>query len=522
MPWSPDILQRFGLGGEPMFALDFKDAPNPEVFDYRPERYILHTHGMSGGDHFAHVLENVTGPTQAVQIRSWYPSIGAIRATLSGTFHAMWIARAIPRGMLCRFKVGFAGMPYSEWADCGIYQFKGLSGARNNWVMEFGDYFSFLQSRPAIGTPADLFPDAGVEKQLASAYDPASSVGLRFGSTSDRETFTRDSGGNGLVYAAPSGSDPFYIKFSGESGSTLNVVDADVIDTTRVALSSGAKIRALGYVNGRPTDILEKLLFKTKTTATSVGTMPDDSNMMLSYDDHTVDRSDWRREAEFFKTFGDFNADFIAAQPLDNPWAAISDFFGAFGIWLVMRQGRLSFRFATDCSSTTAEELRTVGEITDVDIVGVEGQQLYHPDAREQLTTVIIRDGENTESDGKATTLPAQARFTHPVGEFIYGNSSNKADARDNLKRRILKWYTRIPMELSLTLTGWRWASLVPGDVVRVTSEYVPDLVGHFTFRDVPTIRDRVFMVTSIAPDFGNFTTSVKLAQLPDKYNPYQ
>jgi len=41
------------------------------------------------------------------------------------------------------------------------------------------------------------------------------------------------------------------------------------------------------------------------------------------------------------------------------------------------------------------------------------------------------------------------------------------------------------------------------------------------SFDTIKPITDRVFMVTSIAPDFANFTTSITLTQLPPKSNPY-
>tara|TARA_R100000654_G_scaffold2519_3_gene9327 strand:+ start:9794 stop:11362 length:1569 start_codon:yes stop_codon:yes gene_type:complete len=521
MPWTPEIIERMGMGGEPMFALDFEDAPNPDTFDYRPERYVLHTHGIGGGKHIAHSLLSVTGPTQSVQIRSWYPSIGAVRATLSGIEQAYWIARTIPRGMLCTFKVGFAGIPFDKWADVGIYQYRGMRGARNNWVMDFGDYFSYLQSRPAIGDYVDLFPDAGTDKEIAAGYTAASDTTLTFSSTADREVFTRDGAGgaSGLLYAQPSSGDPFYLKHTGGSGANLTVTASDVIDTTRVNLASGDKVRALGYVNGGLTDILEKLLFRSTS---SVGSMPDDSCLMLFYDATTVDRDDWVRQSNRLATIGGFTADFIAAAPLTNPWVAISDFFGAFGLWLVMRQGRLSFRTATDCDTGTDETLRIDAEITDLDIVSVEDQTLYHPDAREQMVQVNFPITAFGETGGKAITMPSQGIFRHPSIEHVYGGTANKTNARTHLSKRLLKWYTRIPMSITLNLLGWRWSTLVPGDIVQLKSNTIPDLIGPVTsFDTIKPITDRVFMVTSIAPDFANFTTSITLTQLPPKSNPY-
>ena len=104
----------------------------------------------------------------------------------------------------------------------------------------------------------------------------------------------------------------------------------------------------------------------------------------------------------------------------------------------------------------------------------------------------------------------------------MYGGTANKTNARTHLSKRLLKWYTRIPMSITLNLLGWRWSTLVPGDIVQLKSNTIPDLIGPVTsFDTIKPITDRVFMVTSIAPDFANFTTSITLTQLPPKSNPY-
>jgi hypothetical protein len=63
----------------------------------------------------------------------------------------------------------------------------------------------------------------------------------------------------------------------------------------------------------------------------------------------------------------------------------------------------------------------------------------------------------------------------------------------------------------------------VPGDVVTVRSDRIVDLINPVASLVSPykTIDGVNFLVTSVAPDFQNFTTSISLARLPDKANPY-
>lgn len=520
-------MARLSMGGEPMFALDFADAPNPDAFDYRPERYILHTHGISGGDHIAHALQSVSGPTQAVQLRNWQPNIGGVRARLSGADQAYWIARVIPRGMLCRLKIGFAGMEYNDWGEMGIYQFKGLSGARNNWQMEFGDFFAYIQSRYATTDYKDLFPDAGQQTELTASYATAdTSI-----TVADNSIFTMDSdsGARGLLHVQPDSGDPFYLKFSATPGSTTVTVDAsDVIGTTRSAITASGstdhQVTALGYINGDLPTILEKILFRSTS---SVGTMPADSNVGLHYDRKHVDQTDWVRQANRLAVIGGFTADFIASTPLINPWAAVSDFFDAFGMWLVMRQGAMSFRTAWDIAADSAASIYYDDEITDADIVSVENQQLYHPDAREEYQQVTFPLTAYHDTDGSTVrTMPTVAKLSHRSKDHVYDVGSattNRTNASVHLRKRLLKWYTRLPMGLSLNLLGWRWAGLVPGDVVRIHSDRIIDIMNPVASLVSPfkTISGEAFMVTSVAPDFQNFTTSIDLARLPDRPLPY-
>ena len=234
MAWSSAFRERLAIGGEPMFALDFADAPNPEMFSFRPERYILHTHGISGGPNIAHALQRVSAPTQSVQIRSWSPSIGAVRATLSGAHHAFWIARSIPRGMLCRMKVGFAGMDYGEWGDCGIFQYRGISGARSQWVMEFGDFFGYMQSRPDTLDYRDLFEDAGTTTGANGGFGLTDN----WLNVDDVTGFDYDPGQRGLLHCQPTTGEPFYMKFTqiNTVSNRLRVVKTDVMGTTRAEL----------------------------------------------------------------------------------------------------------------------------------------------------------------------------------------------------------------------------------------------------------------------------------------------
>jgi hypothetical protein len=512
MAWSSAFRERLAVGGEPMFALDFSDAPNPDMFSFRPERYVLHTHGVTSGHHIAHALLSVSAPTQSVQIRSWSPSIGAVRATLSGAHHASWIARFIPRGMLCRLKVGFAGMDYGEWGDCGIFQYKGISGARNQWVMEFGDFFGYMQSRSDTLDYLDLFEDAGTTTTTTGTF----TVGAATLNTLDSTGFDYDPGQRGLLHCRPTTGDPFYMKYTSITTShRFGLVTSDVMGTTRVNMAAGDTVTSLGYTFADIPDTWKKLLFK----AVSAGTTPDGWNLQMNMDFTTVDTSDWERQrGRLHGTYGAFNIDFVTAQPLPNAWAAISEYMAAFGSWLVVRQGRLSFRAAQNIAADSSNPIYLDGTITDVDIVSVEGQTLYHPEARDDVIQFNTTGASYGDGGSAPRSLPATHIFKHPsIGKVFDDDvaTTNENLAGIHIKDRLMPWHTRLPNQLRLNLAGWRWSELVPGDVVAVESDHVLDLQAPMSSILKKTINGTPFLVTSVSPDFANFTTSVELAALP-------
>ena len=520
MAWSSAFRERLAIGGEPMFALDFADAPNPEMFSFRPERYILHTHGISGGPNIAHALQRVSAPTQSVQIRSWSPSIGAVRATLSGAHHAFWIARSIPRGMLCRMKVGFAGMDYGEWGDCGIFQYRGISGARSQWVMEFGDFFGYMQSRPDTLDYRDLFEDAGTTTGANGGFGLTDN----WLNVDDVTGFDYDPGQRGLLHCQPTTGEPFYMKFTqiNTVSNRLRVVKTDVMGTTRAALSGGDTVTSLGYTFADIPTTWEKLLFR----ASAGGSTSDGWNLQLGKDFTTVDGDDWERQrGRLHPIVGAFNIDFVTAQPLTNPWAAVSEYMAAFGSWLVVRQGRLSFRAAQNIAADSVNPVYLDGTITDVDIVSVEGQTLYHPEARDDVIQFNTTGAAYGDGGTAPTSLPATQLFRHPsIGKVFDDDvaTTNENLAGVHIRDRLMPWYTRLPNQLRLNLAGWRWSELVPGDVVTVDSDHVIDLQTPVaSLARMRTISGIPFLVTAISPDFANFTTSVELAALPPKPNPY-
>ena len=506
-----------------MFAIDFQA---PDLFEsdiLRDRRYVLHSHeGPAGTEHISHAIQSVSGSGQRVSLRTWHSSMGGLRVSLSGANVAQLIAKAIPRGMLAELKVGFAGFTYDEFETCGLYIFKGLSGSENNWSMDFHDLFSAFQGADSVAGSAQFYKEAGTTATLN--IDWATTDAEMYSLDATLTDFLKDgsSGARGLVYAQPTTGDPFYVKFTERDMLNLEVVDANVIGTTRVNMTAGDSITLMGYVSDTVPDVAHKILFGGLTGAS---TMPTNWHMDLKYSTRNVNRPDFNRwRSKWLSTYTDFEADFITDAPLDNPFRGLESFLASFGAWLVIKEGGLSWRFIQQIVGGSSFSAKECAEyvITDQDIAQEDTYQLFHPDAPVEYFSIrhVVGPGHNEPN----STRPALFRLDRPSSDAVFNDdtaTSNKTNAHNNMKDRLGPWYHRIPDQMSLTLKGWRFAELVPGDVVRLESDYIYDMVnGPDLVFDGPSVRTHAgtqYLVTGVDVDWNSFTTSVQLSTPPNQ-----
>lgn len=507
-----------------MFAIDFQA---PDLFEsdiLRDRRYVLHSHeGPAGTEHISHAIQSVSGSGQRVSLRTWHSSMGGLRVSLSGADVAQFIGKAVPRGMLAEFKVGFAGFTYDEFETCGLYIFKGLSGSENNWSMDFHDLFSAFQGADSVAGSAQFYKEAGTTATLN--IDWATTDAEMYSLDATLTDFLKDgsSGARGLVYAQPTTGDPFYVKFTERDGVNLEVVAANVIGTTRVNMTAGDSITLMGYVSDTVPDVAHKILFGGLAGAS---TMPTNWHMDLKYSTHNVNRADFNRwRSKWISTYTDFEADFITDAPLENPFRGLESFLAAFGAWLVIKEGGLSWRFVEQIVGGSSFSAKECAEyvITDQDIAQEDTYQLFHPDAPVEYFSIrhVVGTGHD---EGPASTRPALFRLDRPSRNAVFNDdtsTSNKTNAHNNMKHRLGPWYHRIPDQMSLTLKGWRFAELVPGDVVTLESDYIYDMVNGpdlvFGASDMNrTHAGTQYLVTGVDVDWNSFTTSVQLSTPPN------
>ena len=521
--WHTRFKERLALGGEPVFVLDFQ---SPDLFgsDYLSEfRYTLYSHSAPDvRGHIPDAIRRVSGAGQRVNVRSWTSSMGGIRVELASTDVAQFVAMTIPRGSVAELRIGFEGFTLDQYETCGVYSFRGLSGSRNNWTMDLVDAFTLMQTPDKVALSAQFYKEAGATtKEVTGSTWHVGDATLEVSGATTTD-FPRDtsSGARGLLYCQPvhDGNDPFYLKFTGLTGNDFDIANSNVIGTTRANLHATDPVTIIGYVHDSPPDVAQMLLFGGLAGAS---TMPTNWHMNLNYSSHLVNRSDfnsWRSRWLAFYT--DFNGDFIVSEPIENAYRALEEYLSAFGSWLVFKEGGLSWRFVQDMERADIAEY----VITDADIVSEDGYQLHNQDAPVEFFQVRYPSATNDDG-GKVSTRPGQFRYDHPSRSRVYNDdvvTTNTTNAFLNMKERLTPWYTRIPDQLSLTLKGWRYAELCPGDVVSIESNYLYDMINGFDFISYTEggmdrhHRGTQYMVTGVDVNWSGFSVSVQLSTFPN------
>lgn len=518
--WSEEFMQKLDVGGSPMFAMDFDDDIGLGEFGAAlPVRIILHSHGVSAGsNHIPHAIESVRGSGQSVSIRQWGNRFGTLSLNLAGVNVAQLVARRVPLGLPCKFKMGFEGMSFDDWATVGIYRFEGLTGSRNRWQMKFGDLGKLLQSAMSRTTSSATSIFSEAETLSLTTFDPRADTPatLTLSPSTDFDGLVKDTdtGARGLMYCQreDGGAEPFYLKYSGRVSNVVTPIWHDVMGTVRPTYigdggSAAHKIEHVNYIHDDLPRLVEKFILDGSEP---LGTMPDGHSMGFKREG-LFNSPDWDMWTTHWDRYTLFKADLFTLKRAQNPYRLIGKLMAELGAWLVMKEGRLSWRFAYDITDVATIKTPHDFEILDQDIISVDRYEVFSGDAKEQIVSLNFLDNV---ANTAVTSNPAIADGTSKRADaVVYDDdvdTSNRANAASNLETRLKRWYQSIPDTLTLNLRGWRWMHMVPGDVALVSSDYIPDL---FAREMGQTLTEARYMVTSINVNWQDFSCTVELSR---------
>ena len=453
------------------------------------------------------------------QISNWNPNfatvIGAVVSTGAGRITpGSWnftqggftvevvgdiseILNLVQRGNLARLLMGFGDWDLSDYQPVAIGALQSISGIYPNYVFQFKDLITHLQTRHTATTN---------ELALFAAIDGAT-TGVRVSTTiraltsytvgdtvlnlTDKTGF--DHGDKGAVIIDNGVDDPFFLTFTGTATSPdrlTGVGTSNVHDTVRVASPTGSTVTLAAWVGEHPCDFSRQIL--SSTGAGSNGAYDNlPKTWGLAVWDEWIDHDDINQIKSVIgnKAGTDHNWSVIVEESQDNAIGWLAAVLAPAGIWLCMRQGQITMRAAQNPNELSANRYNlpiiSEIEITDRDIEEIEGWQGWHPDTPAEgfQSVVYYKYGHTTAgdssvnlSDSTLVSLPAIEEMPHDLSDVIWQASNQPAT---DILYRCHMWELRIPEWIRLRCRGLRLAQLAVGDLVTLTTDRAQGRMDH-------------------------------------------
>ena len=415
----------------------------------------------------------------------WSVSFGGFDLELVGDLRPY--KDKIKRGALAIIEAKILG--FSDFETIGLGQLNQISGFRGVYRATFKDILSAFQSR--IDTRysttlnyARLFFTAGVSTTVTSNW----TAGTTTLHVADASIFEKQSLIDGVVFVTPSsGSDPFYMRWS-----SVDTVAKTITLTSGTAghpSTASASNLAVGDLVQNCVRILTNpyLILGMIVTSTGTGTNGVDDDLPANWTTGAavpaamVDRNDADAQRAYLKpsTGTLYRWDYVRKEPLSNGLRDLITTASATGQWPVFRQDSFSWRGCTDPTGQFGQLPPIADRIYDSDIIAIEGHIMQDPSLQATFpSTKIIYDlsgNSKIRTNTVSSTLPTQGQIVRDVGalyDHSFGNSDKMAEG-DMSRMRVWDVYhwSRLTLRVSL-----RFATLVAGDVVRITSKYLYDM----------------------------------------------
>jgi len=414
----------------------------------------------------------------------WSVSFGGFDMELVGDLRPY--KDQIQKGSLTIVECAFIGL--ATWQTIALGQLSQISGFRGVYRATFKDILSAFQSRIDTRYSSSLsynklFFTAGRSTAVSSNW----STGATTLSIVNASIFEKMTGYDGVVYCVPASGDPaFYMRWSASDTSantlTLTTGSASHPSTANASnLASSSLIYNCVRIVGTPYSFLAKIVTSTGTGTNGVyDKMPANWSTGAPIPAAMYDQSDAQATSAYLKpssgTF--YNWDYVTKEPLSNGLRDVLNTLANVGQWPVFRQDSFSWRGCTDPTGQFDDVPPIVATIRDRDIVEIESHVMHDPSlSAVYASTKLIYDvAGNAESSTQSAvpTLPSQGQVSRDMGAIYDAGGDEEKMAEGDIKRlKIWDLYhwSRLTLRVSL-----KYAVLVAGDVVRISSDYLYDL----------------------------------------------
>ena len=425
-------------------------------------------------------------------------------------------AAVLRKGTMLRLRAGLAG---SALADMEIIQAGAVSRVKmspGRLDVEVWDLVRSLNSRitsNSITTP--LFYGLSGGTTLNANYTALPPDGtLTVISTSG---FDRETGGSGMIKITPTTGDPFFLTYTGTTGTTFTGLSTSgQLGTVNVAAVTGDAVAEVAYLADRHDTMTAKILMSTGigSNNSTLDTYPKSWGYALqdsSVVDHNDIRSTWGSSVLPPSSGSDSWTLAVEAEQASGI-SFLQSLLSPAGAWVTMRQGRLTVRWCQDIQTGANLKVHSGIQITDRDSVeGSESVEWFSLDVAGEFNELLVTSATGTtlQSATLTATLPAKTDATSDVSDRVF---SNETAIREAYRDRLWPWLSRIPESITLTLAGCWWAQLCPGDIVSYTS----DRLHGRLLTTVNGYAAKLCMVTQVTPDWWAMSTKISMACLPE------
>lgn len=476
-----------------------------EVHEEPGSAWSVGSHSSLGCSETRIGLRGVEVQGATLSPRGWSSTIGAFSVVIVGEIKHL--LAAITKGTVVALKVGFEGMNVWDFETVAIGQVRNLRGTPPYWTLEVLDFYSACRSRLTNDYNfVRLFSTVGNTAAITNtAYDPASSTYVE---VDDNMQFDLESGGTGAIKITASGSDPFYVTYTGKTMSPYKftgISTSDKYGTTRVAAPIGSTVNEVAYLRGHPLDLARKLLISGSGTGT-YSTLPDYWGFAIPTNlvDHD-DIDNWKDVAKVGS--GSYEWEYLKETSESDAYSFLSSFLASAGLFLTVRQGMLTVRAGQDTASAT---FHSGIEVTDADIESVEEYEAWDNGHSQEYANcyAVGATQSRVSTSSRAATLPSEQTLTYDVSDRVW---SNEAAILDEMLGRLTESAKRVPERLSLRCAGLRLAQLAPGDVVDLTTTKA------YSRRDGADGFDgRRALVTEVSPSWAGGVVTLGLLVYPE------
>jgi len=421
----------------------------------------------------------------------WSVSFGGFSLDISGDIRE--ILPQMRRGQIAILSVSLNGTGYKNLA---VGSLDTLQGQRGLFTLGFKDLLSTLQN--SLDTRAgtafsdsdpphfSLFYEVGQTTTSTSVFG-ASATTLNLTDAS----FFKKGGTKGIVKCindgAGGGNEEFYIFWEGSTSTTLTTCStAEYGNTSRVSLVSGSTVRYCAWLEGTPYEIIGSILTSTGNgTNGELDLYPVEWSVGGKIPKELFDISDAKRGSKEIKRSDSENYDLGIAieSPLNNGLRYIVDLLLTVGIFPVYRQDAISIRACTDPEGVETRQTPDLrAQISDYDIIDLISHEFFSTDiANIYRTTYIKYNFQNVYYSGgkynssRVDSLPALKEIERDFSQYYLANPDNRQSQALGDLRRLRVWDLYISEKIVIRLP-LRFATLVAGDVVTLTSSYIEHL----------------------------------------------